>query len=291
MMASTFRQFLELIRFSHTLFALPFALLSAWLAWQTVPFVWSDLLGIVSCMVFARSAAMAFNRWADRKFDAENPRTAGRHIPAGLLSPRTVLLWTIACAGGFVASTLWFLPKLWPLLLSVPVLLFLLGYSYMKRWTPYCHYWLSAALMLSPPAAWLAITDTISAPPLWLAAVIFFWVGGFDIIYACQDTDFDRATGLRSIPARFGNAVALRIAFVSHLLTMACLFALWWSAGLGWVFFGGILVVAALLLYEHAVVRADDLSRVNLAFFRINAVISVGLFLLGVADGIVTRWV
>ncbi|HSG69609.1 MAG TPA: UbiA-like polyprenyltransferase [Planctomycetaceae bacterium] len=278
------RQFLELIRFSHTLFALPFALLSALLAWQTVEFKWRDLAGILLCMVFARSAAMAFNRLVDRKLDAANPRTEKRHLPAGLMSVRTVLAMTIVCCIGFVLSTLLFLPKTWPIILSGPVLLFLLGYSYAKRWTSLCHYWLSAALMLSPIAAWIAITDSLALPPVLLAAVIFFWVGGFDIIYACQDSDYDRQAGLHSVPARFGNKTALRIAFASHLATIGCLFALWHFSGLGIIFLAGILLLSALLLYEHSVVSADDLSRVNLAFFRINALVSVGLLLAGALD-------
>lgn len=278
------KQFLELIRFSHTLFALPFALLSALLAWQTVEFAWRDLAGILLCMVFARSAAMAFNRLADRKLDAANPRTEKRHLPTGLMSVRTVLAMTIVCSVGFVLSTLLFLPKTWPIILSGPVLLFLLGYSYAKRWTSLCHYWLSAALMLSPIAAWIAITDTIALPPVLLAAVIFFWAGGFDIIYACQDSDYDRQAGLHSIPARFGNKTALRIAFASHLATIGCLFALWYFSGLGMIFLAGVVLLSVLLLYEHSVVSADDLSRVNLAFFRINALVSIGLLLAGALD-------
>ncbi|MBD3672814.1 MAG: UbiA family prenyltransferase [Planctomycetaceae bacterium] len=282
-----FQQFLSLIRFSHTLFALPFALLSAVLAWRTAEFRWQELLGILLCMVFARSAAMAFNRLADRKLDADNPRTASRHIPAGLMSAKTVALFTFISSAGFIASTLLFLPKTWPVILSVPVLLFLLGYSYAKRFTSLCHYWLSAALMLSPIAAWLAITDSLALTPFLLAAVIFFWVGGFDIIYACQDSDYDRKVGLNSIPARFGNKTALRIAFVSHLITIGCLFALWHYGDLGPIFLGGISLVSLLLIYEHSVVSADNLSRVNLAFFRINAVISVGLFCVGFVDVLV----
>ncbi|MDB4637909.1 MAG: UbiA-like polyprenyltransferase [Planctomycetaceae bacterium] len=282
-----FQQFLSLIRFSHTLFALPFALLSAVLAWRSTDFRWQDLVGILLCMIFARSAAMAFNRLADRKVDADNPRTAGRHLPAGLMSVKTVTLFTLLSCIGFIASTLIFLPKTWPITLSVPVLLFLLGYSYAKRFTSLCHYWLSAALMMSPIAAWLAITDSLSLTPFLLAAVIFFWVGGFDIIYACQDSDYDRQVGLKSIPARFGNLTALRIAFFSHLITIGCLFALWHFGELGWVFLGGISLVSLLLIYEHSVVRADDLSRVNLAFFRINAVISVGLLGVGFLDVLV----
>jgi len=279
-----FQQFLSLIRFSHTLFALPFALLSAVLAWRTVEFLWTDLLGVLLCMVFARSAAMAFNRLVDRKVDADNPRTAQRHLPAGTMSVRSVALFTMISCLGFVASTLLFLPKTWPIILSVPVLLFLLGYSFAKRFTSLCHYWLSAALMLSPLATWLAITDNLAVTPFLLAAVIFFWVGGFDIIYACQDSDYDRKVGLQSIPARYGNRSALRIAFVSHLITIACLFALWHYGELGWVFLSGISLVSLLLIYEHAIISADDLSRVNLAFFRINAVISVGLFCVGFVD-------
>lgn len=286
-MLTRLRHLLELIRFSHTVFALPFALLSAALAWNMPgsPFEWRELLGILLCMVFARSAAMAFNRIVDRRIDADNPRTARRHLPAGLLRLPTVIAFTLLSAGGFVAATLLFLPdNPWPLSLSVPVLLFLGGYSYAKRFTVWCHYWLSAALMLSPIAAWIAIRGTIEPPPLLLAAVVFFWVGGFDILYACQDTDFDRQRGLFSIPARWGVPTALRIALVSHLLTVACLFALWWLAGLGVVFLIGAVCVAVLLAYEHSLVRPDDLARVNTAFFQVNAVISIGLFVVGLAD-------
>ena len=285
-MLQRLRHLLELIRFSHTVFALPFALLSAALAWHRPdsPFAWSQLAGIVLCMVFARSAAMAFNRVADRRFDEENPRTAKRHIPAGLLSLPTVVAFTLICSAGFVASTLLFLPNRWPLILSVPVLLFLLGYSFAKRFTVWCHYWLSAALMLSPLASWIAIRGEVALTPALLSAVIFFWVGGFDILYACQDTDFDRDKRLFSIPSRWGIPIALRVALVSHLLTIAALFALWHFAGLGPVFLTGIVAVAALLLYEHSLVRPYDLTRVNVAFFNVNAVISFGLFAVGLVD-------
>jgi len=278
--------FLELIRFSHTVFALPFALLSSVIAWHQSdsPFAWSQLVGIVLCMVFARSAAMAFNRIVDWQFDAGNPRTAKRHIPAGLLSVTSVIAFTVACSTAFVFSTAIFLPNRWPLILSVPVLLFLLGYSFAKRFTVWCHYWLSAALMLSPIAAWIAIRSEVALTPALLSAVIFFWVGGFDILYACQDADFDREHRLYSIPSRWGIPLALRFALLSHLLTIAALFVLWHFAGLGIVFLIGITVVALLLLYEHWLVRPSDLTRVNLAFFNVNAVVSLGLFLIGVAD-------
>jgi 4-hydroxybenzoate polyprenyltransferase len=278
------KRFLELVRFSHTVFALPFALFSAVLAWRLVPFRWRDLAGLLLCMVFARSASMAFNRIADRTLDAQNPRTAGRHLPAGLLSLPAVAMFTLVCAAAFVASTLLFLPHRLPIVLSLPVLAFLLAYSYAKRWTTLCHYWLAAALMLSPIATWIALTDSIAWPPVLLGLAVFFWVGGFDMIYACQDVDFDRSQRLRSIPARFGVPAALRIAAISHLLTVACLLALWASAQLGGVFLAGVIAVGILLAYEHRVVRPDDLTRVNVAFFQVNAVISIGLFLIGSLD-------
>src|SRR5262245_49387381 len=280
----TVRRLLELVRFSHTVFALPFALLAAALAWRTVPFRVQDLIGILLCMVFARSAAMAFNRIVDRRIDADNARTAQRHLPAGLLSLGAVTLFTIACCAAFISCTALFLPNHWPLILSTPVLAFLLSYSYAKRWTTLCHYWLSAALMLSPICVWIALAGAVTWTPVMLAAVIFFWVGGFDILYACQDADYDRQHGLFSIPARWGVPAALRWAFISHLLCIACLFGLWWLAGLGTIFLIGIVAVTLLLLYEHRLVRPDDLSRINVAFFQVNAVISIGLLVVGLLD-------
>lgn len=280
------RQLLELIRFSHTVFALPFALLAATLAWRAraTPFHWKELAGILLCMIFARSAAMAFNRLADRDLDAKNPRTANRHLPARLLDSKIVAGFTFVCAVGFIASTLLFLPNRWPLYLSLPVLAFLLGYSYAKRWTALCHYWLGAALMLAPLAAWIAICGNLDWPPILLGAAVFFWVGGFDIIYACQDVEFDRSHRLFSAPARWGVPAALRIASLSHIGTVMTLFGLWYVAGLGAVFLAGIVVVTVLLAYEHWLVRPDDLARVGVAFFHVNAVISIGLFLVGLAD-------
>ena len=285
-MRQTIKHFLELIRFSHTVFALPFAVLAAVLAWVEpgTQFRIRDAVGILLCMVLARSAAMAFNRLVDRDVDADNPRTAVRHIPAGLLSVRAVTAFTVVCSLAFIASTLIFLPKQLPIILSVPVLLFLLGYSYAKRWTSLCHYWLSAALMMSPIAAWIAVRDEFAWPPTLLAAVIFFWVGGFDIIYACQDAEFDQNRRLYSIPARFGVRGALRFAFVSHLITIAALFLLWHLAALGTVFLLGIVAISGLLLYQHWLVTPDDLKRVNIAFFNVNAVVSFGILIIGCVD-------
>lgn len=283
------RHILEMIRFSHTLFALPFALLAASLAWRQnlregVPFRWIELVGILLCMVFARSTAMAFNRLVDRRLDAENPRTAGRHLPAGILSVGAVSLFCFVGVLAFVASTLVFLPNRWPLYLSLPVLAFLCGYSYAKRFTSLCHYWLGGALMLSPIAAWIAIRGEVAWPPVLLGFVIFFWVGGFDIIYACQDAEFDRERRLHSLPARLGIPTALRLAALSHVAMLVCLVSLWRSAELGPVFLVGVLAVALLLAWEHWLVRPDDLARVNVAFFHVNAVISLGILLIGLVD-------
>lgn len=277
---------LELIRFSHTVFALPFALLAAALAWQDEPFRRADLLGIVLCMVFARSAAMAFNRLADRRLDAVNPRTAGRHLPAGTLSVATVTLFTVATAAAFVASTLLFLfrdpPNPWPLYLSLPVLLFVLGYSLTKRFTSLAHFWLGAALMLAPVAAWIAVKGPIDLfPPSILGLAVLFWVGGFDILYACQDAEFDRAAGLHSVPVRLGVSASLRVAALCHAVMFGLLIALGFvSPHLGKVYLGGLVPIGLLLMYEHCLVRPDDLTRVNRAFFHVNGVISLGLFAL-----------
>jgi 4-hydroxybenzoate polyprenyltransferase len=288
-MPTVVRKLLELIRFSHTIFALPFALLAAALAWKDEPFRWVDLVGILLCMVFARSAAMAFNRVADRHIDARNPRTATRHLPAGTLSVGVVWTFTLLCCVGFVASTVLFCGGVpffgrepsnpWPLYLSVPALLFVLGYSLAKRFTALAHFWLGAALMLAPVAAWVAIRGfTEMTVPLLLGGAVAFWVAGFDILYACQDAAFDKDAGLHSVPARFGVPASLRIAAVCHAVMFGLLVGLYGaSPHLGGVFLAGLGAVGALLVYEHSLVRADDLTRVNRAFFHVNGVISLGL--------------
>ncbi len=279
------RTLLEMIRFSHTLFALPFALLSAVLAWYQKGFSWLELTGIILCMVFARSAAMAFNRLADRAYDADNPRTAGRHLPTRQLTAAAVWTFTLVCSAGFVASTALFLaadpPNPWPLYLSVPVLVFLGAYSFTKRFTVLAHFWLGTALFLAPVCAWIAIGGMAAdfAVPVILGLAVLFWVAGFDIIYACQDVDFDRQARLASIPARLGVRPALRVALLCHVVMVGLLVAFAWAADLGAVYLAGIAAVAVLLAYEHWLVRPDDLSRVNQAFFHVNGVISVGLFL------------
>ncbi len=288
-----FIRLLELIRFSHTLFALPFALLAAAMAWSAnaraeppQPFRWLDLLGILVCMAMARSAAMAFNRLADRRLDALNPRTRQRHLPAGLLTTGSVVVFTVACSMGFVAGTLLFLPRNpIPLMASLPVLIFLFGYSYAKRFTALSHFWLGAALMLAPVAAWVAIRGEVAWPPVLLGTAVLLWVAGFDMIYACQDFDFDVRLRLRSVPARFGVPTALRLAALCHFLMVGLLLAMpLVYDGFHGIYLAGVAAIGLLLLYEHWLVRPDDLSRVNRAFFHVNAVVSIGLLAAGVID-------
>ncbi len=316
-MLLTIRHLLEMIRFSHTLFALPFALLAAIMAWTTPTaamyateftpqgfecrlvkqwpvFEWQHLVGIVICMVAARSAAMAFNRLADRTIDAGNPRTKMRHLPAGILSVGSVLVFTLLSAIVFVAATLLFVPNHLPLWLSVPVLLFLLGYSYTKRITVLAHFWLGVSLMLAPVCVWIALSGEALLsnpadvlPALILGGAVLTWVAGFDIVYACQDADFDRQAKLKSIPAAFGIPASLKLAAASHLLTLIFLAALPLvcpQVPLGWIYGCGVAAVALLLIYEHLLVRPDDLTRLNDAFFNINAVISIGLLIVGAID-------
>lgn len=307
--ATRLTSWLGLIRFSHTIFALPFAALAAVMAFATpiaaqidginlFPTVRiRDLIGILVCMVTARSTAMAFNRLVDRKIDAANPRTVSRHIPAGVLSASQVIWFTLFCGIAFIAATALFLPNRLPLIASVPVLFFLCGYSLAKRFTAAAHLWLGVALSLSPIAAWVAIrggTFSITEPLPWLsdlaapailAIAVALWVTGFDIIYACQDAEFDVGAGLNSVPARYGIAGALRIAAISHVTMLIVLaFVPWISPPLGWIFWLAILATAALVIRQHRLVRPDDLDRVNQAFFDTNAVISVTLLVAGAVD-------
>lgn len=312
------RLLLEMIRFSHTVFALPFALLAVLMAWKLMDAnpmaekptgdggsgsawwaAWQNwgrpLLGVLLCMVGARSAAMAFNRIVDRHIDANNPRTAQRHLPRGDLSLRTAWGFTMVSVAVFLLGTLLFWPNWLPVALAFPVLLVLMGYSLAKRFTVFAHYWLGFALMLAPICAWVAIRGPalLTAPAEWgtalaLGVAIFFWVGGFDIIYACQDEASDRAAGLYSIPAWLGAKLALRWAAISHFWAWVCFLTLGWIAPaeleLSWLYFGTVGLIGILLAYQHSLVRPDDLSRVNVAFFNVNAVISLGVLVATTVD-------
>jgi 4-hydroxybenzoate polyprenyltransferase len=277
------RLFLELVRFSHTVFALPFALLSALLAWQEVPFHALDLLGILLCMVFARNTAMAFNRLVDRKIDAQNPRTATRHLPRNAIGVAAVAGFAVVNALAFVASTAIFLrsANYWPLALSVPVIGYVCLYSYTKRFTMLAHFFLGSSLMLAPISAWIAIIGMRQLlVPTTLGLMVLSWVAGFDIIYACQDADFDRQKKLFSLPARLGVVASLRLATALHVVTISLLFVLYLTCPLlGFTYLVGATAISMLLIYEHLIIKPSDLSRVNQAFFTINGVVSIGLFI------------
>ena len=280
------RMTLEMIKFEHSVFALPFALTGALLAFRASRLELGafgyQVLWIVVAMVGARSAAMAFNRILDAEIDGRNPRTRMRHIPAGLLSRR--FAWgfvTVSIALFLLAAAELnrLCLKLAPVALAV-----VLGYSYTKRFTAISHLILGFGLGIAPAAAWIAVTGMLDPRILWLTAAVTFWTAGFDIIYSCQDYEFDRAEGLFSLPRRFGMARALWIARTFHLVMVICLVLLSASFGLGWLSWTGIGAIVLLLLYEHSLVRADDLSRVNAAFFTVNGYVSVLFILFWAAD-------
>jgi len=272
---------LEMIKWEHSIFALPFALSGAMLAAGGWP---SDhqLLWIIVAMVAARSAAMAFNRWADAAIDAANPRTSARALPAGHLSPAFVVSFVVVSSAVFVLAASQ-LNRL-SLLLSPVALAVLLLYSYTKRVTRWSHLVLGFALGIAPSAAWIAVQGSLDPRILLLTAAVTFWVGGFDVLYACQDYDFDRGAGLHSLPRYFGIRGALWIARVFHLIMIGFLIGLFLVFGMGKLAALGVLVVVLLLLYEHSLVKPNDLSKLNAAFFTMNGVISVLFFVFVAAD-------
>ena len=262
----------RMVKFSHSVFALPFALVSAALAVEGAP-PWRALFWIVVAMVGARSAAMGFNRLADHEIDARNPRTAGRELPRGQLRRGEVWAFVLLSAGAFVLAAA-MLNRLC-LALSPVALAIVFGYSYTKRFTALSHLLLGLGLAIAPVGAWIAIRGELGAPSLALGLAVLAWVAGFDTIYACQDVAFDRASGLHSLPARLGVARALAIARGLHVLAVALLASVYALVALHPVYLAGVAGVAALLVYEHSLVRADDLSRVDAAFFAVNGWISV----------------
>lgn len=273
---------LEMIKIEHTLFALPFAFLGAVLAARGVPSGW-QMLWIIVAMVGARSAAMAFNRLVDRDFDAANPRTRTRAIPAGLLSAQYVALFTaVSAAVFFLAAAM--LNRL-TLLLSPIALGSVLVYSYTKRFSALCHLVLGWCLSIAPTGAWIAVRGALDSPvPLLLSLAVMLWTAGFDILYACQDRDFDVQAGLHSLPQKLGIGRALLISRLLHTAMFGALLWIYFLTGLRWVGLLGVLATAALLIYQHSLVKADDLSRLDMAFFTTNAYVSVILFVTVAAD-------
>jgi 4-hydroxybenzoate polyprenyltransferase len=277
---------LDMIKFEHSIFALPFALTGAMLAWRNAGFpaegaAWK-LIWIVIAMVGARSAGMAFNRILDADIDGLNPRTKSRHLPAGLLSAGFAWGFLIFMAAVLVVAA----GMLGPLCLQLSplALAIVMGYSYTKRFTSWSHVVLGFALGIAPAAAWIAVDGSLDPRILWLTAAVTFWTAGFDMIYSCQDFEFDRGSGLHSVPKRLGIAGALALSRLLHLAMLVCLVMLLQSFSLGLLGAVGIGIVALLLVYEHSLVKADDLSRVNAAFFTVNGYVSVLFFVFWAAD-------
>lgn len=305
---NTVKNYLSLIKFSHTIFAMPFAMIGFFLGvagaavsivpgWHTPVFLdeFSEaqyfsftgqlaikLLLVIGCMIFARSAAMAFNRYLDRSFDAKNPRTAIREIPAGILQANNVLLFTIINCVLFIVCT-FFINRLC-FYLSPFALLVVLGYSYTKRFTPLCHLVLGLGLSLAPIGAYLAVAGQFSLLPILFSLAVIFWVSGFDIIYALQDEEFDKSQNLYSIPASLGKAKALRVSELLHVLSVASVIAAGFYGRFGWLYWIGIAVFAGMLFYQHSIIKPTDLRRVNLAFMTANGIASVVFAVFVIAD-------
>jgi len=283
-MIQKINQYLSLVKFSHTVFALPFAFIGFFLAIHSgeATFSLQKLIMVVLCMVFARSAAMGFNRYIDRKFDAKNPRTAVREIPAGIISASAAFAFVIVCSISFVVCT-YFINDVC-FYLSPVALLVVLGYSYTKRFTPLCHLILGLGLSLAPIGAYLALTAQFAFVPVLFSALVFLWVSGFDIMFALQDEDFDRAQGLRSIPVLLGTKNALRLSEVLHAIAAVIVVACFYFGAFHWLFGIGAVVFIGLLIYQHSIVKPNDLSRVNLAFGTVNGIASVVFCIFTCAD-------
>ncbi len=283
------KKYLSLVKFAHTVFAMPFALLGFFLAVQHPGkhFEGRLLLLVILCMVFARNAAMAFNRYLDRNIDKANPRTASREIPAGVISPKSALVFVFLNALAFIATT-WFINELC-FYLSPIALLVILGYSYTKRYSALCHLVLGMGLALAPVGAYIAVTGAFHTLPVLYGFVVMFWVAGFDIIYALQDDDFDRSMKLHSIPSALGRTKALKLSELLHLLCAVSMIVATWVAQLnypqiGWLAWIAAVFFLASLVYQHLLVKPNDLSKVNLAFFTTNGMASLLFGLLTIID-------
>jgi len=280
---TTVKNYLSLIKFSHTIFAMPFAFIGfclGMLAYRSIftpLYDWRALLIlfllVVLCMIFARSAAMSFNRYLDRAFDAKNPRTAIREIPAGILKANRVLTFTVINCLLFILCT-FFINRLC-FFLSPVALFVVLGYSYTKRFTPLCHLVLGLGLSLAPIGAYLAVTGRFSVLPVLFSFVVIFWVSGFDIIYALQDEEFDKSQNLYSIPAWLGKVKGLRVSELLHLASSAFVIIAGIYGGFGWLYWAGVAVFSGMLIYQHSIVKPHDLRKVNLAFMTANGIASV----------------
>lgn len=269
------KNYLSLVKFSHTIFAMPFAFIGFFLGVRQTqaPISWTLFALVISCMVFARTAAMSFNRYIDRKFDIANPRTNTREIPSGLINPNAALLFTLFNCALFIGTT--YFINIVCFILSPIALAVVIGYSYTKRFTLLCHLILGIGLSLAPIGAYLAVTGYFSLSPLLFSLAVLFWVGGFDVIYAVQDESFDRNNGLKSIPVAIGTKNALRISALFHVLSVLAILYAGINAHLGTYYWLGTVVFVGLLIYQHSIVKPTDLSKVNMAFATTNGVASV----------------
>ena len=297
---ATLRSYLSLIKFSHTIFAMPFALIGFFLGlnnwavsavpgWHAILYPRQEILSllglVVLCMVFARSAAMAFNRYLDRHFDAKNPRTAIREIPKGIITPKNALIFTVISCSLFLV-TCFFINKLC-FYLSPVALAVVLGYSYTKRFTPLCHLILGLGLSLAPIGAYLAVTGAFALLPILFSFCVLFWVSGFDIIYALQDEEFDKANKLYSIPAWLGKAKALHVSELLHLLSAAAIIFAGLYGNFRWLYWIGVIIFCGMLIYQHTIVKPNDLSKVNIAFMTANGIASIVFAVFVIADLII----
>lgn len=278
----------RMVKLSHTVFALPFALSAAVLAQRIRPLTAWDLFWILVAMVGARSAAMGVNRIADAKIDAENPRTAVREIPSGKLTTGSAMTFVALFSSLFILAAA-MLGSLC-LYLSIPILIVLFSYSFTKRFTSLCHLYLGAVISLAPLGTWIALTDSFAWPITLLSAALMTYIAGFDILYACQDVTFDREKGLHSIPARFGVPIALRMAAILHVAAFAFFVSIHFAFNMGKIYLGTTCLIGLLMIAEHRMVKPDDLSRINIAFFHINSVISIALFIGVLLDEVVGKW-
>lgn len=304
------KNYLSLIKFSHTIFAMPFALigfflgitqpqykqwnLNSTIGWSkppAVPYSWQEVIIrfvlVLLCMVFARSAAMAFNRWLDKNFDALNPRTAIREIPSGIISSRNALLFTVLSSIAFIICT-YFINSIC-FYLSPIALFVILFYSYTKRFTPLCHLVLGLGLSLAPIGAYLAVTGKFDLLPVLFSFTVLFWVSGFDIIYALQDEEFDKANNLYSIPAALGKAKALRVSEILHLLSLASVITAGFYGHFTWLYWIGVVIFGGMLIYQHSIVKPNDLSKVNIAFMTSNGIASVIFSIFVLLDLLITK--
>jgi 4-hydroxybenzoate polyprenyltransferase len=294
---STVKSYLSLIKFSHTIFAMPFAVIGFCLGittwsfsvipgWHIIIYPWKEIIGlfilVILCMILARSAAMAFNRYLDRNFDAKNPRTAIREIPSGIISANSALVFTVISSFFFII-TCYFINRVC-FFLSPVALMVVLGYSYTKRFTPLCHLILGLGLSLAPIGAYLAVTGHFSLLPILFSLTVIFWVSGFDIIYAMQDEEFDKSEKLYSMPAWLGKSKALRVSELLHVLSAVCIIAAGIGGSFGWLYWMGVIIFSGMLIYQHSIVKPNDLKKVNLAFMTANGIASVVFACFVIAD-------